>query len=401
MASDERESKRARLPASDEGGDMDMRKVSLVNVEAGTSSKLLADWLNSEGPEVQMAVDGGDFGRPVTATGITHKWRNLGSWVEEHRNRKLIEQHTCLAYVGDSPRGHVEVNVMQSVNLHNNPINAFCGVEHNFAILGNIIVVPSSRGEGIGSEMVRQACNFAFALPSMPEIVVVLVQEDYAAARRFYCKAGFVDTDLTMVKGGVIFRLVAHNRAGAEVRLVEERDAARLTKWLVAESDAVQLAVDGGDFGRPVSEEGVQNKWSGMSEWCREERSRELLSQQVFTARQSGCAIGHIEVGVMKSIDVAHNPVNAYCGLEPFALLLYIYVLPQRRGLGVGTAMVREACECARHTVAKQVVLIVAETNTKARRFYSRVGFRETGVSVEKMGSQFLLIEYSLTPNPS
>eukprot|EP00959_Pyramimonas_sp_CCMP1952_P400950 8401576-Pyramimonas_sp.AAC.1 len=116
-----------------------------------------------------------------------------------------------------------------------------------------------------------------------------------------------------MVKGGATFRLVAQHRAGAEVRLLEERDAATLATWLVAESDALQLAMDGGDFGRPVSEEGIQNKWLGMSEWCREERSRELLSHQVFTARQKGCAIGHIEVGVMKSIDVAHNPVNAYC----------------------------------------------------------------------------------------
>eukprot|EP00971_Amphidinium_carterae_P023009 453905-Amphidinium_carterae.1 len=98
-----------------------------------------------------------------------------------------------------------------------------------------------------------------------------------------------------MVKGGVSFRLVAHPRARAEVRLVEDRDAARLVKWLIAESDAAQLAVDGGDFGRPVSEEGVQSKWFGMSEWCSKERSRELLSLQVFTARERGCAVGHIE----------------------------------------------------------------------------------------------------------
>eukprot|EP00959_Pyramimonas_sp_CCMP1952_P388629 8143093-Pyramimonas_sp.AAC.1 len=80
---------------------------------------------------------------------------------------------------------------MQAGDPRSNPINAFCGRGHNFAILGNIIVVPSSRGEGIGGEMVRRACNFAFALPSMPEIVVLLVQEDYAAARRFYRKTGF------------------------------------------------------------------------------------------------------------------------------------------------------------------------------------------------------------------
>lgn len=196
----------------------------------------------------------------------------------------------------------------------------------------------------------------------------------------------------------MIFRLIARNRPGVDVCLVEERDAAKLAEWLVAESDAVQVAVDGGDFGRPLSEEGVQSKWSGFSEWNRKERSRELLNHLVFTARQRGCSIGHIEVLVVKSIDTAH-PVNEWCGLEPFAILVYVYVLPQCRGMGIGAAMVREACECARHTVAKKVVLLVAETNTKARRFYSRIGFFETGASVEKTGSQFLLIEYSLTPS--
>mmetsp|Transcript_86062 Transcript_86062/g.278532 ORF Transcript_86062/g.278532 Transcript_86062/m.278532 type:complete len:208 (-) Transcript_86062:104-727(-) len=183
--------------------------------------------------------------------------------------------------------------------------------------------------------------------------------------------------------------------ARTEVHLVEEKDAARLAGWLAAESEAVQSAVDGGDFGRPISADGVQTKWSGMLEWCRTERARELLDHRVFAARRGDCTCGHVEVAVMKSIDLAHNPVNTFCGLQPFALLLYIYVLPECRGQGVGIAMVKEACECACRTQATQIVLIVQETNTRARRFYARIGFSETGVSVEKMGSRFLLITYS------
>lgn len=295
----------------------------LVSAAAHDSSQILAAWLNAEHEQVQLAVDGGDFGRPITAEGIRDTWSNLGSWVHSNRGRRLIEQQTCLAYSEEgSPFGHVELNVMLALDGDNNPINRFCGTEHAFAILGNIIMSPSVRRRGLGTHMIRQACQHAFQLPSQPTRVVLLVKEDYSEARRFYRRAGFVDTDLTMAKGGVIFRLVSCNRPGAKVGLVEESDAQRLASWLAAEDDAVQMAVDGGDFGRPVSTKGVQSKWTGMLAWCRNERARELLHHRIFTARQGGCACGHIEVLVAKSIDANHNPINTFCGLLPFAVLL-------------------------------------------------------------------------------
>lgn len=57
--------------------------------------------------------------------------------------------------------------------------------------------------------------------------------------------------------------------------------------------------------------------------------------------------------------------------------------------------MVKEACKAACQTEARQVVAIVQETNVRAMAFYSSIGFRETGATVEKMGARFLIIAYS------
>mmetsp|Transcript_58687 Transcript_58687/g.156220 ORF Transcript_58687/g.156220 Transcript_58687/m.156220 type:complete len:194 (-) Transcript_58687:26-607(-) len=178
------------------------------------------------------------------------------------------------------------------------------------------------------------------------------------------------------------------------VTLAEEQDAQRLADWMNAEDEVMQKAVDGGDFGRPIVPSGILRWWDGLGQWCRAERSRELLGHSVFAGRVDDVACGHVEVAVLRAIDVSHNPVNTFCGIEPFALLLYLYVLPQRRGAGVGAEMVRLACEDTLRRGVKQVVLIVQETNVRARRFYERAGFQETGSVVEKMGSPFKLISF-------
>jgi hypothetical protein len=54
--------------------------------------------------------------------------------------------------------------------------------------------------------------------------------------------------------------------------------------------------------------------------------------------------------------------------------------------------MSSEACLRALCTDATQVVITVEETNTDARRCYSRAGFCETGMSVEKSDATFLFL---------
>lgn len=362
-------------------------QVILGKADVEEASTILADWLGREDPDVQTAVDGGDLGRPITAAGIRATWGNLSSWLLTNRSRTLVEQHTCLAKLGGVPCGHIEVNVMQAIDRDHNPINAFCGASP-FAVLGNIVVASGSRGMGIGTSMLRQAVSFAFALPSRPLRVVLLVKEGYERARKFSRAAGFIDTELSVEKAGSVFRLIQ----AEAVSLVEDQDAERLATWLSAEDPAVLLAVDGGDFGRPISAAGISERWSGFVRHCRTERARDALVHRAFAAKVGGTACGHVEIAVMRSIDTGHNPVNAFCGLEPFALLLYIYIIPARRGLGLGTTMVRLACEEALRAGAARVVLIVKEDNLGARRFYARVGFKDTGVNVQKAGATFLLI---------
>lgn len=222
----------------------------------------------------------------------------------------------------------------------------------------------------------------------------MIVQEANVRARRFYERVGFSDTGKLMTRSGRSFILIEYKnkKVAPAVALVEEQDAECLAAWLGAENLAVQHAVDGGDFGRPISPAGIRGFWSGFAQWCRTARSREALAHQVFVARVDGVACGHIEIGVLRSIDTSHNTVNSFCEMEPFAVLLYVYALPEKRRAGVGLTMVRLACEQALQAGAKQVVLLVEANNLGARRFYARAGFKDTGVTVQKAGATFLLI---------
>jgi GNAT superfamily N-acetyltransferase len=56
-----------------------------------------------------------------------------------------------------------------------------------------------------------------------------------------------------------------------------------------------------------------------------------------------------------------------------------VYVHPDARGRGASTALMHAAIESAHAKGARRIVLWVNEANTTARRFYERLGFRETG----------------------
>jgi len=60
-------------------------------------------------------------------------------------------------------------------------------------------------------------------------------------------------------------------------------------------------------------------------------------------------------------------------------VLVGMYVRPDARGRGVGTALVQEILDLAGGLV-EQVQLTVVTSNAAARRLYSRLGFEEWGV---------------------
>lgn len=56
-----------------------------------------------------------------------------------------------------------------------------------------------------------------------------------------------------------------------------------------------------------------------------------------------------------------------------------LYLHPDGRGTGAGKALMRAAIEGARERGASRVALWVNGRNERARRFYERLGFRESG----------------------
>jgi GNAT superfamily N-acetyltransferase len=62
----------------------------------------------------------------------------------------------------------------------------------------------------------------------------------------------------------------------------------------------------------------------------------------------------------------------------PVALLDELYVRPDLRGRGTGTALVGHACDLVRERGARLFEVNVDEGDTDARRFYERHGFTTT-----------------------
>jgi GNAT superfamily N-acetyltransferase len=62
----------------------------------------------------------------------------------------------------------------------------------------------------------------------------------------------------------------------------------------------------------------------------------------------------------------------------PVALLDELYVQPELRGGGIGTALLARACDAVRERGAELFEVNVDEDDTGARRFYERHGFVNT-----------------------
>ena len=66
----------------------------------------------------------------------------------------------------------------------------------------------------------------------------------------------------------------------------------------------------------------------------------------------------------------------SYCSIEaaPVATLYDLYVLPERRGTGIGRALIEHAAWVARQRGMRQMVWFTAPDNQVARRLYDRTG---------------------------
>eukprot|EP00928_Gymnodinium_smaydae_P025844 TRINITY_DN20474_c0_g1_i1.p1 TRINITY_DN20474_c0_g1~~TRINITY_DN20474_c0_g1_i1.p1 ORF type:complete len:352 (+),score=74.86 TRINITY_DN20474_c0_g1_i1:3-1058(+) len=122
-------------------------------------------------------------------------------------------------------------------------------------------------------------------------------------------------------------------------------------------------------------------------------RCRTVEEHRVFTPHVGESSAGHAELCIVTATDVTHNLVNEHCGTSSFAIFPYVYVSPKRRGEGIGVAMMAVACRYALDWGVSRVVILVQEENTRARGFYARLGFEETGKVVSAGGKASLLIQ--------
>ena len=85
----------------------------------------------------------------------------------------------------------------------------------------------------------------------------------------------------------------------------------------------------------------------------------------VFIATASGAPVGMVAVVDGDAADERS--------------LVALWVAPEHRGSGVGSALVSHVEDWARRDGARQLTLWVAHGNEEARRLYRRHGFRDTG----------------------
>jgi ribosomal protein S18 acetylase RimI-like enzyme len=92
----------------------------------------------------------------------------------------------------------------------------------------------------------------------------------------------------------------------------------------------------------------------------------------LFIAEREGEVIGFLS-GELREGSPAFNP-------KTWAAVEDVYVSPDHRSLGVGHVLFEACQQWAREKGADGVSLQVAAGNTRARKFYEEIGFREVSV---------------------
>lgn len=92
----------------------------------------------------------------------------------------------------------------------------------------------------------------------------------------------------------------------------------------------------------------------------------------LFVAERNGEVVGFLS-GELREGSPAFKP-------KTWAAVEDIYVAPEHRSLGIGHALFEECRKWAAQKGADGISLQVAAGNTRARKFYEELGFREVSV---------------------
>ena len=102
---------------------------------------------------------------------------------------------------------------------------------------------------------------------------------------------------------------------------------------------------------------------------------RRLVADELLVARVDESIVGFVTFGVESGV---------YAQDTTRGVVQNIYVVPESRGDGVGSALLRSTEESLIESGAETISLEVMARNDDARRFYRRHGYRPHRVEMEK-----------------
>jgi GNAT superfamily N-acetyltransferase len=98
----------------------------------------------------------------------------------------------------------------------------------------------------------------------------------------------------------------------------------------------------------------------------------------IWIAHQGDHAIGYLSAEIYEPDAASENESG------PVGFIDELFVVPEHRGQGIATALLRTALEWVRAEAVSRVVLHVYSRNDNALRFYERMGFSVFALSLER-----------------
>jgi GNAT superfamily N-acetyltransferase len=117
----------------------------------------------------------------------------------------------------------------------------------------------------------------------------------------------------------------------------------------------------------------------------------EVLERRVLAFIEDGRKTYLLDEGDIGFAQVSFNPSVWADG--PIGLLEELYVVPDRRGEGIGRALMEAVLALARERGAEGMEVITGESDTAARALYERFGFENEIEGEERSRSLFYELE--------
>lgn len=334
--------------------------------------------------------DAASIARAFDAVG----WTKPGDQFERYFREQLADERLCLvAHVGDQVSGYVTV-------VWRPP------ADPSIPAIVDLNVLPEFRNRGIGSRLLDRA-EAEVSRRSPVVAIGVGLHEGYGAAQRLYAKRGYVpdgrgvtyrdrrvepgqqvavDDDLTL---NLTKRLGAATATGSNRRVSQSLDAksgVHVTEIDLRRPDHAEAVLT-------LVDAYAADPMGQAAPLSKDARSRLIPALRrhpttlVFVAWQGGSGIGIAVCFLGVSTFEARTLVN----------IADFYVVPERRGLGVGHQLLDGVERRARELGCCRLTLEVQENNHRARSVYGAAGFAQAVYHEDAGGSLYFVKTLSAT----